>query len=138
MRPSALEPDRRITVAPGLLSGGQRLQRLVVGERGRCGRDDGRLFVEHRELECSQPRGSASMSIATIFPRVTVQPITETGSSVREVTRAPAVPFTSTGRADRANRVNVSALSATVRAPWSTLDGPGPVVPVSARSTILS
>ena len=65
------------------------------------------------------------MSISTIFPRLTVKPMTENGCPPGSHEMIPAAPFTSTGRANSRSREKVSACSATARAPRSSLDAPG-------------
>ena len=59
------------------------------------------------------------MSISTIFPRLTVKPMTENGCPPGSHETIPAAPFTSTGRANWTSREKVSACSATERAPRS-------------------
>ena len=75
------------------------------------------------------------MSISTIFPRLTVKPMTENGCPPGSHETIPAAPFTSTGRANSTSREKVSACSATARAPRSSLDAPGGTPPRSARTT---
>jgi hypothetical protein len=79
--------------------------------------------------------GSVSTSISTIFPRVTVKPMTENGRPPGSHETIPAAPFTSTGRANSTSREKVSACSATARAPRASLDAPGNTAPPSARTT---
>jgi hypothetical protein len=79
--------------------------------------------------------GSARMSISTIFPRLTVKPMTENGCPPGSHEMIPAAPFTSTGRANLTSREKVSACSAAARAPRSSLDAPGGTPPRSARTT---
>src|SRR5262249_18872792 len=74
------------------------------------------------------------MSISTIFPCLTVKPMTETGRPPGATT-TPAAPFTSAGCTNGESRAKVSACSATARAPRTTAGMPTGTMPMSAWST---
>src|SRR5215217_7417012 len=86
-----------------------------------CGRGVERQSSRTAKSSWRRRAGSARTSISTIFPCLTVKPMTANGRP-RGATTTPAAPFTSAGRTNGESREKVSVCSATARTHGTAID----------------